>query len=127
MALVEKKALRSKVSILMQSPLVLRDVDVLHQLPQVEVVLTVTITNDHLSRLLEVRAPRASRRLRTLQPLERSGPPGGGWERGDPTSAGVTSMCDRPSLGTRPLWEQRYRALQPGQTPEPTQRLRRPR
>jgi DNA repair photolyase len=51
----------------------MRDVDALRQLPQVEVGLTVTTTDDQLSRLLEVRAPRASRHLRTLQQLHAVG------------------------------------------------------
>jgi DNA repair photolyase len=68
-----REAYPGKVSILTKSPLVLRDVEVLRQLPQVEVGLTVTTTDDHLSRLLEVRAPRASRRLRTLQQLHAAG------------------------------------------------------
>jgi DNA repair photolyase len=58
-----------RVSILTKSPLVLRDVDVLQQLPQVTVGMTVTTTDDRLSRFLEVRAPLASRRLETLQQL----------------------------------------------------------
>lgn len=57
------------VSILTKSPLVLRDIDLLGQLPHVEVGLTVTTTDDGLSRFLEVRAPSASRRLSTLSEL----------------------------------------------------------
>jgi DNA repair photolyase len=57
------------VSILTKSPMVLRDVDLLKQLPIVEVGLTVTTTDDKLSRFLEVTAPLASRRLDTLAKL----------------------------------------------------------
>jgi DNA repair photolyase len=58
-----------QVSILTKSPMVLRDVDLLHQLPNAEVGLTVTTTDDALSRTLEVRAPLASRRLSALREL----------------------------------------------------------
>ena len=62
-----------RVGILTKSPLVLRDVDLLAALPRVEVGLTVTTTDDRLGRLLEVRAPRASRRLATLAALRAHG------------------------------------------------------
>jgi DNA repair photolyase len=62
-----------RVSILTKSPLVLRDVDVLQRIPQVTVGMTVTTTDDQLSRFLEVRAPLASRRLKTLQQLHAAG------------------------------------------------------
>lgn len=61
------------VSILTKSPLVLRDVDLLKAIPAVEVGITVTTTDDRISRILEVRAPLASRRLSTLQKLNAEG------------------------------------------------------
>lgn len=61
------------VSILTKSPLVLRDVDLLRRIPRATVGLTVTTTDDRLSRFLEVRAPLASRRLRTLAELHAEG------------------------------------------------------
>jgi DNA repair photolyase len=61
------------VSILTKSPLVLRDVDLLQRLPRAEVGLTVTTTDDSLSRFLEVRAPLASRRFPTLMELHQAG------------------------------------------------------
>ena len=60
------------VSILTKSPLVSRDVDLLNQL-NAEVGLTVTTTDDRLSRYLEVSAPLASRRLDTLEKLAQAG------------------------------------------------------
>jgi DNA repair photolyase len=57
------------VSILTKSPLVLRDIDLLRRIPRAEVGLTVTTTDDRLSRFLEVRAPLASRRLQALAEL----------------------------------------------------------
>src|SRR5712692_8533697 len=61
------------VSILTKSPLVLRDVDLLQGIPHAEVGMTVTTTDDTLSRFLEVRAPLASRRLSTLDTLHARG------------------------------------------------------
>src|SRR5438093_11831028 len=61
------------VSILTKSPLVLRDADLLATIPRAEVGLTVTTTDDRLSRFVEVRAPLASRRLRTLAELHDAG------------------------------------------------------
>ena len=58
-----------RVSILTKSPLVLRDIDLLKRLPNAEVGLTVTTTEDALSRFLETHAPSASRRLATLEKL----------------------------------------------------------
>ena len=50
------------VRILTKSPLVTRDLDLLLRLPQVEVGVTVTTTDDRLSRWLEVRAAAMARR-----------------------------------------------------------------
>ena len=61
------------VGILTKSPLVLRDLDLLAALPRAEVGLTVTTTDDRLGRFLEVRAPRASRRLAALAALTAHG------------------------------------------------------
>ena len=55
--------------------MVLRDLDLLRRLADVEVGLTVTTTDDRLSRLIEVRAPLASRRLSTLRELCQAGMP----------------------------------------------------
>jgi DNA repair photolyase len=62
-----------KVSILTKSPVVTRDIDLLTALPHSEVGMTVTSTDDKVSRWLEVRAPLASRRLATLAELNRAG------------------------------------------------------
>jgi DNA repair photolyase len=58
-----------KVCVLTKSNLVTRDIDLLTQLGDVEVGLTVTTTDDRVSRVLEVRAPTTSRRLRALARL----------------------------------------------------------
>ena len=61
------------VGILTKSPLVLRDADLLATIPRAHVGLTVTTTDDRLSRFLELRAPLASRRLETLAVLNSRG------------------------------------------------------
>jgi DNA repair photolyase len=62
------------VSILTKSPMVLRDLDLLEQI-NAEVGLTITTTDDGLSRFLEVAAPSATRRLETLKKLNDYGIP----------------------------------------------------
>ncbi|MGW5237511.1 radical SAM protein [Monashia sp. NPDC004114] len=64
-----------RVGILTKSPLVTRDIDILSQLPRPEVGLTVTTTDDTISKWLEVRAPKASARLRALRELKDAGLP----------------------------------------------------
>jgi len=61
------------VGILTKSPLVERDIDLLQQLPAAEVGMTITTTDDKISRFLEVHAPLASRRLKTLTRLNECG------------------------------------------------------
>ncbi|MDQ4075002.1 MAG: radical SAM protein [Chloroflexota bacterium] len=62
-----------RISILTKSPMVLRDSDILCQLPHLSVGMTVTTTDDTLGRFLEVRAPLARRRLTTLKQLHEQG------------------------------------------------------
>ncbi|MDT0572961.1 radical SAM protein [Streptomyces sp. DSM 3412] len=64
-----------QVRVLTKSPVVTRDIDLLTSLPRAEVGMTVTTADDQLSRWLEVRAPLASRRLRTLVELREAGIP----------------------------------------------------
>ena len=63
------------VRILTKSPLVVRDIDLLTRLPRVDVGMTVTTTDDRVSRWLEVRAPRSSHRLKALAALHEAGIP----------------------------------------------------
>lgn len=79
------------VRILTKSPVVTRDIDLLTSLPRAEVGMTVTTTDDQLGRWLEVRAPLASRRLRTLTELR---------DAGIPTFAFVGPLL--PHFATRP-------------------------
>jgi len=61
------------VSILTKSHLVLRDVDILRKFPDIEVGLTVTSTDDPLTRYLETYAPPNHVRLETLRQLHKAG------------------------------------------------------
>ena len=61
------------VGILTKSPLVVRDIDIIGELANCEVGLTVTSTQDEISRWLEVRAPKPSRRLEALAKLHEAG------------------------------------------------------
>ena len=64
---------RGRLSILTKSPLVLRDLDLLKRFPQVTVGLTITTTDDQISRFFEKYAPPASERLKTLKKLNKTG------------------------------------------------------
>ena len=64
---------QGRVGILTKSPIVLDDLSLLAQLNEVEVGLSITTNDDKLSRHLEVQAPAASRRLKTLKTLNDAG------------------------------------------------------
>ena len=61
------------IRILTKSPLVVRDIDILQSFKNVDVGMTVTTSDDRISRWLEVRAPRASHRIKALAALRDSG------------------------------------------------------
>jgi DNA repair photolyase len=61
------------VSVLTKSPLVLRDSDVLASLTTAEVGVTVTSTDDAISRFMEAHAPSATERLGILRSLNDAG------------------------------------------------------
>ncbi len=61
------------VSILTKSDLVLRDIDLFKKLPRVSVGLTVTSTDDGVSRFFETYAPPSSRRITALATLHKEG------------------------------------------------------
>lgn len=61
------------VSILTKSDLVLRDIDLFKKLPRVSVGLTVTSTDDGVSRFFETYAPPSSRRIAALAQLNNEG------------------------------------------------------
>lgn len=63
------------LSILTKSPLVLRDVDVISAIPEKEVGVTITTTDDEIGRFMEVHAPAASVRLDTLTALNKANIP----------------------------------------------------
>lgn len=64
---------QGRVSILTKSPMVLDDIDILKSIQNVEVGLSITTSDDNLSRFLEVQAPSASARIRTLKKLNEAG------------------------------------------------------
>ncbi|MGR5236234.1 spore photoproduct lyase family protein [Vibrio alfacsensis] len=64
---------QGRVSILTKSPMVYDDVELLKKIPNAEVGISITTTDDKLSRFLEVQAPSASARLKTLKKLNDAG------------------------------------------------------
>ncbi|WP_272149708.1 SPL family radical SAM protein [Tenacibaculum aiptasiae] len=68
-----KNNYQGRVGILTKSPMVLDDLELLKKIPNVEVGISITTTDDKLSRFLEVQAPLASARIRTLKKLNEAG------------------------------------------------------
>ena len=66
---------QGRVGVLTKSPMVLDDLDTLKKIKNVEVGLSITTSDDKLSRFLEVQAPLASARIRTLKKLNEAGIP----------------------------------------------------
>jgi len=64
---------QGRVGILTKSPMILDDLELLKTIPNLEVGMSITTTDDKLSRFLEVQAPLASARLRTLKKLNDAG------------------------------------------------------
>ena len=60
---------QGRVGVLTKSPMILDDLNLLKKIPNLEVGMSITATDDKLSRFLEVKAPLASARLRTLKKL----------------------------------------------------------
>jgi DNA repair photolyase len=70
---LDRERYPGEVGILTKSNIVLRDIDLFRSLPDCEVGMTITTTDDALSRLLEARAPSASVRLDALRKMHDSG------------------------------------------------------
>ncbi|MCU7875170.1 MAG: radical SAM protein [Candidatus Thiodiazotropha sp. (ex Lucinoma borealis)] len=68
-----KNDYQGRIGILTKSPMVLDDIELLKALPNVEVGLSITTTDDQMSRRLEVHAPLVSARLKTLRRLNEAG------------------------------------------------------
>jgi DNA repair photolyase len=63
------------VAILTKSPLVLRDMDIISKLENIEVGITITTDNDSIRRLFEPNAPPIDSRIEALKKLHRAGIP----------------------------------------------------
>jgi DNA repair photolyase len=61
------------VDILTKSPLVLRDIDIISKLKDIEVGITITTDNDGIRKIFEPDAPPVSERINTLRRLHREG------------------------------------------------------
>lgn len=68
-----KHQYQGRVGLLTKSPMILDDLKLLKKIPNLEVGMSITTTDDQLSRFLEVKAPLASARLRTLKKLNNAG------------------------------------------------------
>ena len=62
-----------KVSLLTKSPLVTRDIDIFKQIPNLEVGMTITSTDDVVSKMFESCAPPSSLRIKALKELNKEG------------------------------------------------------
>ena len=62
-----------KISLLTKSPLVTRDIDIFKQIPNLEVGITITSTDDEVSRMFESCAPSSSLRIKALEELNKEG------------------------------------------------------
>jgi DNA repair photolyase len=68
-----RKRYGGQIGILTKSSMVTRDIDVLEKIPNVDVGMTITTTDDELSRFLELRATATSMRIKTLGELNKAG------------------------------------------------------
>ncbi len=72
---VIKKGYGGEIGILTKSSMVTRDIEILKKIPQIDVGMTITTTDDELSRFLELRATATSMRIKTLDELNKAGIP----------------------------------------------------
>jgi DNA repair photolyase len=73
--IISKSSIKNeiKVSLLTKSPLVTRDIDIYKQIPNLEIGVTITSTDDEVSRMFESCAPPSSLRIKALKELNREG------------------------------------------------------
>ncbi len=62
-----------KISLLTKSSLITRDIDIFKQIPCLEVGMTITSTNDEVSKIFESSAPPSSLRIKALKELNEAG------------------------------------------------------
>lgn len=65
----------ANIEILTKSPLVLRDIDLLKQMPSIRVGISVSTTDEKLARLIETRAASPRQRIETVKELKNAGIP----------------------------------------------------
>ena len=71
--IVARKQYGGEIGILTKSSMVTRDMDVLKKIPHADIGMTITTTDDELSRFLELRATATSMRIKTLGELNKAG------------------------------------------------------
>ncbi len=71
--IVARKQYEGNIGILTKSSMVTRDVDVLKKIPNADIGMTITTTDDELGRFLELRATATSMRIKTLSELNKAG------------------------------------------------------
>jgi len=73
--IISKNSIKNeiKVSLLTKSPLVTRDIDIYKQIPNLEIGMTITSTDDVVSRMFESCAPPSSLRIKALKELNKEG------------------------------------------------------
>lgn len=71
--IIAQEQYEGHTSILTKSAMVIRDMEILKRIPNIEVGMTITSTKDNVSKWAEIKAPRVSQRLEALKTLKENG------------------------------------------------------